>query len=75
MICMPTGIPSTCPIGAQITGSPTQEMGCVRRPVFGRTSISLPLKSFFSSPIREAVQGVAGARITSTEPKSRITFW
>ncbi len=73
MICMPTGMPSNFPTGAQMTGKPMQLIGCVSSPAFGRAGISLPRIVNVSWPIFCAGRGVAGARITSTSSNNFST--
>ena len=47
-----------------------KEIGWVKRPIFGRTSISLPSRTKVFWPISGARHGVAGASRTSTSRKS-----
>ena len=74
MICTPMGIgPAT---GTATTGSPMNEIGWVKMPMFGRTGNSTPSSTNVFCPISGAEQGVAGAIMASTVSNSRtIASW
>src|SRR5580658_1821790 len=71
MICTPTGMgPAT---GTATTGSPMNEIGCVKRPRLARTGSSTPFRTNVFCPIDGAAHGVAGAMIASTSSNRRST--
>ena len=71
MICTPIGsLSPSVQTGAATTGRPMNEMGWVKSPIFGRTSISLPSRTKVFWPSFGARHGVAGASRMSTSRKS-----
>src|ERR1700712_2935314 len=72
MICTPIGIGSSG-TGTATTGSPMKEIGWVWMPILARTGNSTPSSTNVTCPDFGATQGVAGARITSTELKISST--
>ena len=71
MICTPIGsLSPSVQTGAATTGRPMKEMGWVKSPIFGRTSISLPSRTKVFWPSFGARHGVAGASRMSTSRKS-----
>ncbi len=73
MICTPIGIGSSG-TGTATTGRPMNEIGWVWMPILARTGSSTPSSMKLSWPSFGAVQGVAGARITSTDWNSSSTL-
>src|SRR5437867_993897 len=73
MICTPIGIGSSG-TGTATTGRPMNEIGWVWMPIFARTGSSTPSSTKFTWPSLGAMQGVAGATITSTDLNSSSTF-
>ena len=72
MICTPIGIGSSG-TGTATTGSPMKEIGWVWMPILARTGSSTPSSTKVACPSFGATQGVAGARITSTDLNSSST--
>ena len=71
MTCTPIGSATpSVQTGTAQTGRPMNEIGCVNRPRFGRTSISRPSSTKVFWPISGARQGVAGASRMSTSRNS-----
>src|SRR6266550_9364182 len=66
MICTPIGIGSSG-TGTATTGNPIKEIGWVWMPMLARTGNSTPSSTKVACPSFGAVQGVAGATITSTD--------
>src|SRR4029453_11014307 len=73
MICTPIGIGSSG-TGTATTRRPMKEIGWVWMPIFARTGSSTPSSTKFTCPNFGAVQGVAGAIITSTDLNSSSTL-
>ena len=73
MICTPIGIGSSG-TGTATTGRPMNEIGWVWMPILARTGSSTPSSTKFTCPSFGAMQGVAGAMITSTDLNSSSTF-
>ena len=72
MICTPIGsLSPSVHNGAATTGRPMNEMGWVKSPILGRTSISLPSRTKVFWPSFGARHGVAGARRMSALAKER----
>lgn len=59
--------------GTAHTGRPTQEIGCVSKPMLGRSGRRWPSISNHSLPIGVAAQGVAGASRMSKRSNTRAT--
>src|SRR5262249_19772508 len=64
--CTPTGSGPGPATGTDRTGRPMKDRGCVYRPSIGRAGTSTPPTAMVSWPIRDAGNGVVGARSTST---------
>src|SRR5216684_3811136 len=73
MICTPIGIGSSV-TGTATTGSPMKEIGWVWMPILARTGSSTPSSTNVACPSFGAVQGVAGAMITSTDLNNSSTW-
>ena len=74
MTCTPIGRRSpSVHTGTAQTGRPMKEIGWVKRPMFGRTSISLPSSTKVFWPSAARASGVAGASTTSTSRKVSST--
>ena len=72
MICTPIGIGSSG-TGTATTGRPMNEIGWVWMPILARTGSSTPSSTKVTCPSFGAMQGVAGAMITSTDLNSSST--
>src|SRR5258705_1341193 len=73
MIWTPIGIGASG-TGTATTGKPMNEIGWVWMPILARTGSSTPSSTKVACPRFGAMQGVAGAMITSTDLNSSSTF-